>query len=76
MKSLDEISDGKKGKIASLGGGGGFLSRITAMGFTPGTVVKVVRNGSRGPLIVELRDSEIAIGRGEASKILIREDLL
>ena len=73
MKSLVSVPEGGRGIIDSLMGGGKFLSRITAMGFTPETNVSVVRNGRRGPLIVRLRDTEVAIGRGEAEKIKIAE---
>ena len=73
MKSLDRIPSGSRGVISALRGGELFLSRITAMGFTPETDISVIRNGRRGPLIVSLRDTEVAIGRGEAAKISIRE---
>ena len=73
MKSLDHLPSGRKAVIQSLEGGGRFLSRITAMGFTPETPVSVIRNGLGGPLIVGIRDTEVAIGRGEAAKIKIKE---
>ena len=73
MKSLDSLHTGERGVISSLEGGEKFLSRATAMGFTPDTDVSVIRNGRRGPLIVSLRDTEVAIGRGEAEKISVRE---
>lgn len=73
MKSLDLLPAGKNAVIDSLDGGGRFLSRITAMGFTPETSLSVVRNGRFGPLIISIRDTEVAIGRGEAAKITVRE---
>lgn len=74
MKSLDELTKGEKGVVATLIGGGAFLSRITAMGFTPNTAVFINRNNGRGPLLVTLRDTEVALGRGEAEKIIIQEE--
>ncbi|MDC7127256.1 MAG: FeoA family protein [Spirochaetales bacterium] len=73
MKSLDLFASGESGIIEKISGGGKFLSRATAMGFTPEADISVIRNGRRGPLIVKLRDTEIAIGRGEASKIEVKE---
>lgn len=41
------------------------------MGFTPGVEVTMVQNYRHGPLLVSLRDTRLALGRGEASKILV-----
>jgi ferrous iron transport protein A len=71
MKTLCKLTAGNSGIIHSLSGEKNFLSRATAMGFTPGTSVSIVRNGSRGPLIVRLRDTDVAIGREEAARIEI-----
>jgi ferrous iron transport protein A len=53
-------------------GGHHFLSRLASLGFTPGADLRVIQNYGRGPLIVNLRDTRVALGRGEASKILVR----
>ena len=42
---------------------------MTAHGFTPGAEVTVIQNRSSGPIIVMVRDTRIALGRGEASKV-------
>lgn len=75
MKRLDLLAAGSGGVIESLRGGESFLGRITAMGFTPETEVQVLRNGKRGPLLVGVRDTEVALGRGEAAKVYVREVL-
>lgn len=73
MKTLDRFNNGETGIIQAISGGDRFLSRVTAMGFTPDTSVSVLRNERRGPLIVRLRDTDVAIGRGEAAKIEVLE---
>lgn len=73
MKTLDKFCAGESGVIQAISGGHKFLSRASAMGFTPNASVKVLKNGKHGPLIVNLRDTEVAIGRGEAAKIGIEE---
>jgi len=50
----------------------GFVSRLAALGFTPGTEVKMIQNFGHGPIIVLIRDTHIALGRGEAMKVLVR----
>jgi ferrous iron transport protein A len=73
LKSLSEIVAGKHSIVRQLRGGGEFLGRMAAMGFTVGAEVKVIQNYGRGPLIALIRDSRIALGRGEALKVLVEE---
>jgi ferrous iron transport protein A len=54
-------------------GGHHFLSRLASLGFTPGADLQVVQNYGRGPIIVTLRDTRVALGRGEAQKILVEQ---
>jgi ferrous iron transport protein A len=69
--SLSELKTGTTAVIHSLLGGHSFRSRLAALGFTPGAEIKMVQNMGNGPMIVTLRDTRIALGRGEASKVLI-----
>jgi ferrous iron transport protein A len=55
-----------------LEGGSGFVGRLAALGFTPGAEVAVVRNSGRGPVIVSVLDTQIALGRGQADRVLVR----
>ena len=71
MCTLNELKTGQKGIVYSLNGGEQFVSRITAMGFTPQTPLVIVSGRNRGPLIVYLRDTAVALGRGEAAKITV-----
>jgi len=54
--------------------GRGFLGRMAALGFNPGATIEVVRNDGFGPLIVSILDTQIALGRGQASKIYVRRE--
>jgi ferrous iron transport protein A len=44
---------------------------MVSLGFTSGVEVTVVQNFGRGPMIVTVRDTQIALGRGEALKVLV-----
>jgi len=68
---LVELQPGKKAVIRRLEGGRSVLSRLAALGFTPGAVVTVLRSSDHGPLIVSLRGSRVALGRGEAAHIFV-----
>ena len=71
LKSLGELSAGERGVIRQLQGGRVFTSRLTALGFTIGARVRVIQNYGRGPVIVEVCDTHVALGRGEARKMLV-----
>ncbi|WP_319475809.1 FeoA family protein [Marispirochaeta aestuarii] len=74
MVSLDSLKTGQTGIIHSLNGGSGFISRISAMGFTPETTVTMVSRRSWGPVLVYLRNTEVALGRREAGRITVRRE--
>jgi len=68
---LADLTPGEAGEIYRLTAGRTFVSRCLALGFTPGTRVTMVQNPGSGPLIVLVRDTRVALGRGEALKILV-----
>lgn len=55
------------------GGGKGIISRLAGMGIGIGQIVEVVKNEGRGPVIVKVGESKVAIGRGMASKIVVEK---
>jgi ferrous iron transport protein B len=71
MQQLMGLVSGEKAIIRKLRGGHSILSRLAALGFTPGTVVTMVHNGDHGPILVSVRGSRVALGRGEAAHILV-----
>ena len=70
--SLSVLRRGEHGEVVRLAGGHGMLSRMTALGFTPGADVTVIQNFGRGPLITMVRDARVALGRGEARRVYVR----
>jgi len=69
---LTQLAPDEEGTVAMLRGGHGFMSRLATLGFTPGAQLTMVQNYGRGPLIVLVRETRIALGRGEAGHILVR----
>jgi Fe2+ transport system protein FeoA len=69
--SLSSVRSGESVQIRRMNGGHQFLSRLASLGFTPGAHLQVVQNYGHGPIIVRLRDTRVALGRGEAKKILV-----
>jgi Fe2+ transport system protein FeoA len=73
MQTLDCMKIGTNCIVEGFSGGTKFLSRICAMGFIPDAKITILSRYPFGPLLVALNDSEIALGRGEAQKIQVRE---
>jgi ferrous iron transport protein A len=71
MVPLTALQPGQIGLIHRLRGGHRFVSRLAALGFTPGATVTVTRNHGIGPLIVAVRGTQVALGRGEAGHVLV-----
>ncbi|HXZ49426.1 MAG TPA: FeoA family protein [Usitatibacter sp.] len=69
--SLCELAAGSSAVVRALGGGADFTRRVSAMGLAAGAPVDVLQNTGRGPLLVRVRDTRIALGRGEAAKVLV-----
>ncbi len=67
---VTDLRENEEGDICAILGGQGFAGRLAGMGFAVGTHVKILRN--RGGLVLLLAsETRIALGRGEAEKILI-----
>jgi ferrous iron transport protein A len=67
--NLHELTTGETALVCSIAGGGHFRSRMASLGFTPGALVKMVQNYGHGAVIVSLRGTRVALGRGEARKV-------
>ena len=71
MVPLSTLKSGDVGFVKELRGGRRVVGRLAALGFTLDAEVKMVHNYGHGPLIVTVRDTHIALGRGQASKIRV-----
>jgi ferrous iron transport protein A len=70
--SLSQLPRGAHATILAFSSGRVITNRLISLGFTPGVVVGMVQNFGRGPLIVTVRGTRVALGRGEAEKIFIQ----
>ena len=59
-------------EIVSLDGGKSLHQKLTAMGLTHHAVVRVLRGGGTGPMVVEVRGSRVGLGQGICSRIMVR----
>ena len=69
---LTSLSPRENGYVETMTGSNASISRMASMGITPGAVVLMIRNHNRGPIIIEVRDTLVALGCSEANKIELR----
>jgi len=72
IKVIADLPPGASGMVHSLTGGREFCSRMANLGFTTGADVKVRQNYGRGPVVVAVRGALVALGRAEATRLLVR----
>jgi ferrous iron transport protein A len=73
IERLGGLETGQTAVIHDFDAGHTLVSRLSALGFTPGARVTMIQNFGHGPVIVNIRDTRIALGRGEAAKVRVRE---
>jgi len=71
---LNDLTSGETAIVRAIAGGSHFRSRMASLGFTPGTLVKMLQNYGHGAVIVSLRGTRVALGRGEAHKVDVSRD--
>lgn len=72
-RSLNCIPAGMVCVVDEMAGGHAFKAHIIGMGITLGARITVLQNMGHGPVLVTVRDTRLALGRGEAEKIHVRE---
>jgi ferrous iron transport protein A len=71
--ALDALPAGTSAVVRELRGGSQLVQRLAALGLTEDAPIVVLHNARRGPLLVLVRDTRVAIGRGEAAKIFVEQ---
>ncbi|MDX9820497.1 MAG: FeoA family protein, partial [Syntrophales bacterium] len=64
------LREGEEGYISTIGGGMALSSRLASMGLAPSLRVRILQR-SGGLVMVQAGDTRVALGRGEAEKILV-----
>lgn len=72
--SLDEIKTGDHATFQANTAQKEIASRLISLGFTPGVDIEMTQNYGRGPLLVTLRGTRVALGRQEARNIIVIKD--
>lgn len=71
---LTALLPGERARIVALEHGGGRRHRFRTMGMMEGKIVEIVATQpARGPVVINVEGTQIAIGRGMARRILIEK---
>lgn len=77
IRNLIEMRPGDEGIVVDIKGGYGFLRRLEYLGVRVGVKIKKVSSQFlRGPVIIQVGNTQVALGYGMASKILLKEENL
>jgi len=72
MINLASLSSGQSAKVIDIEDGRGLRQKLQNLGIREGVVVKKVRGiFTHGPIIVKVGSTQIALGRGMASKVMV-----
>ena len=74
MVSLSELLVNEQATIRSFAIGRSETNRLASLGLTPGARVDMTQNYGHGPLIVMVRGTRVALGRGEAAQIFVERN--
>ncbi len=69
--SLSQLPTARLATVLSFSSGRLETVRLASLGFTPGARISMTQNYGRGPLIVTVRGTRVALGRGEAAQIYV-----
>lgn len=73
---LCDVPSGSKVKLGDICCGCHARSKLFAMGLIPGTVLDVISGCCSGPCRLKVRGSDLVLGHGMASQILVHEEEL
>jgi len=60
--------------VTSIDAGREANARLTSMGILPGEKLMLIRKDSNGPVVLEIKGTRVAIGRGLGMKVLVTEN--
>ena len=73
--TLTEMKTGQTGIVIEVLGGHGLIRRLDALGIRPGRkVTKLSSTLFRGPVMLRVDNTQVAVGFGMARKIIVEAD--
>ncbi len=73
MISLLDVKQGERVTVKGFEGGYRLRVQLNNLGIHEGDEIEVKKKGAFGPLLISVHNSNVAIGRGVASKIIVEK---
>jgi ferrous iron transport protein A len=70
---LAEMDTGARVFFRGVNAGRTLSSRLAALGLVDGAQLEVLQNSGRGPVLVRVHNTRVALGHDEAMKVLVEE---
>jgi len=58
-------------RVSGVTCGCGVHTKLAAMGILPGETIKIVHREDGGPIVLEVKGTRVAIGRGVGLKVMV-----
>lgn len=71
MVTLSEAAPGKSYLIREIKDEARLVNRLSSMGLMCGSPIEACQNNKKQPVLIFARDTLVAIGRGESTKIIV-----
>jgi ferrous iron transport protein A len=71
---LTQVGIGRPVRLVSISGGRRLNHRLAELGLTPGISITILQD-SGGPLLLAVRQSRIALGRGMACRVNVTPEV-
>ncbi len=73
-KELINVEEGKDVKVVEIQGGHGLKKRLESIGIIPDVIIRKISNQvMKGPVVIKVGTTQVAIGYGMARKIIVEE---
>ena len=66
------LGEDEVGTVVEIRAGRGLTRRLLAMGLAPGMRIRVLKSSGPGPIMIEVGQTRIALGKGVAMKVIVR----
>ena len=70
---LSMTRPGEEVLLVGINAGFGLRKKLADMGLSPGVPLRIVHSQLPGPIIIEVRGSRLALGRGMAQRIMVKK---
>lgn len=73
MTTLDKVAPGTQVRIVNIDGSVRLVTRLASVGLVPGAILQIERADRNRPVLVNERDTRLAVNRTDCVRIHVEE---